>query len=126
MKKLEASFTTKFNSWAKHNLRPPAMIEVKHTHGKDYISFSSVKSHQKAWLKAGIGADAKPYKISDQSQGHKPCDVVLFGLMDAWVVIKYPNCFVVIDVERFLKEEKMSKRKSLTEKRAKKIAAYVV
>jgi hypothetical protein len=126
MNKKEQSFTTKFNTWAKHHLQPPAMIEIKHTHGKDYLSFKAVKSHQRAWLKAGIGPDSKPYKISDQGAGHKPCDTVLFGLMDSWVAIKYPNCFVVIDIEKFLDEEKRGKRKSLTKKRAKAIAEYVV
>lgn len=125
MKKNEASFTTKFSHWARHNLRAPAMVEVKHAKDKA-LPFSAVKDHQRAWLLAGIGVDTKPYKISDESAGFKPCDLVLFGLMDAWVVVKYPKSFVVIDIEKFLEEEKQSDRKSLTEERAGEIANYVV
>lgn len=135
MKKSEAQFTTYFNRWAKHHLDPPAMIEVKHTHGTTSLPYSAVKDHQRAWLLAGMSrgesrggetVGGKPYKISDQSMGHKPCDVILFGRMRSWVVIKYPKCFVVIDIRLFLHAEEISVRKSLTEDIAREIAEYVV
>lgn len=126
MKKREAAFSTRFGRWANHHLRPPAYWETKHTLGKDYLPFTAVKKHQRAWALAAIGPNGKSYKISDQGAGHKPGDGILFGMMDAWIAIQYPGCFVVIDIEKFLEEEKKSDRKSLTEKRAKQIAAYVV
>lgn len=126
MNKREQAFNTVFNRWARHYLQAPAMCELKHTHGEDSLPFKAVKEHQRDWLLAGIGAEPKPYSISDASPGHKPCDTVIFGMMYSYVVIKYPTCFVVIDIEKFLDEEKKSDRKSLTEKRAKQIAQHIV
>jgi len=91
---------------------------------KDYISFKSVRSHQKAWLLAAMGARPACWKIPDVGASYKPFDTIMVGMMDAYVVIQYPSGFVVVGADIFFEEELRSDRKSLTWTRAKKIAAY--
>lgn len=123
MQKREAAFTTRFQKWARKNLPAPAVFEVKQT-TKDCIPFSSVRSHQKAWLLAAMSEVPACWKIPDVGAAHKPFDVIMVGVMDAYVVIQYPDGFVVIGADRFFDEEEKSARKSLTYERAKRIAAY--
>lgn len=127
MKKREANWSTaKCKAWCEHNLLPPAIVETKHTRGNDSISFSEFRASQRNWGMIAIGNKGKMFKMSDMSPEHKPGDYFLIGLQDYWIAIKYPKFFVVIDIEKYLEEEKRSKRKSLTAERAKAIATYIV
>lgn len=127
MKKKEANWSTKkMKAWCEHHLLPPAIVEAKHSRDKDYISFSEFRMSQRNWGMVAIGNKGKMFKLSDISPEYKPGDYFLIGLQDYWVAIKYPTCFVVIDIEKFLDEEKRSERKSLTEDRAVKIAQHIV
>jgi hypothetical protein len=127
LKKVEAKFTTaKVAKWVEANLTPPAIIEVKHTRGKDSFPFKEIRPKQRLWLLRAMAPEGKWYKHPDTTLGEQLPDGQLIGLQDAWIIIKYPKFFVVIGADRFFAEEKKSLRKSLTDKRAKQIAEYVV
>ena len=121
--KREAQFTLLFRHWvmAQDNLRSAA-FELKQT-ASDSLPFDAVKDHQIAALMASKSAFL--YKIPDDSRGIKPYDLVYLNKAEAFVVIRYVDCFVLIEVEDFTLERDTSKRKSLTSDRAKQIAIHV-
>jgi len=123
MIKGEAKFTTKFSHWAKRNIAPPCVFEIKETK-KDYLPFSAVRSHQKSWLLASTRTEGVTWKIPDAGASAKPLDVIMVGNMMSFVVINYPKGFVVINAIHFFREEEESKRKSLTYERAKEISLW--
>lgn len=128
MKRREASFQTLFRHWLKNNqeLFTSCAFELKQT-TTDSISFSDIAEHQTTFL----DAVQQPftgllYKIPDDSRGIKPFDMIYMKDCDAYIVIRYPKFFCVIDLDDFADEAKRSKRKSLTSKRARDIAMFVV
>ena len=120
MQKREASFTIQFRHWLKANPMASSSFELKQT-TTDSIPFNVVKEHQLDALLA-CRYEGLLYKIPDDSMGIKPFDLVYLRNAYSWVVIKYPDCFVIIDSEVFKLEMERSKRKSLTSSRAKEIA----
>lgn len=120
MIKREAKFTELFRHYLKAHPMYSAAFELKQTI-KDYISFNVVKEHQ---VDALMAAKTKGilYKIPDDSIGIKPFDMVYLKNSPAYVVIKYPNFFCIIDIETFLLEKQRSKKKSLSSSRAKEIS----
>lgn len=126
MIKREANFTNLFRHWLMANPMWSAGFELKQTR-TDSIPFSDVKEHQIDALTAvGEGEKGLLYKAPDDSRGVKPFDLFYLRNADAYVVIKFPDFFCLIDYDVFKKEEKKSKRKSLTTDRAKQIAYQVV
>lgn len=124
--KREADFQTTFRHWIRANpYRRNAAFELKQT-TTDSIPFSAVSDHQLIALRVAKGGSGLLYKIPDDSRGFKPFDMVYFRNADALVVIKYPNFFCMIDIDRFIKESEISKRRSLTADRAKCISIIVV
>lgn len=126
MIKREARFTVLFRHWLMANPMWPAAFELKQS-TTDSISFSDVQEHQlNALLAAAGGEKGLLYKAPDDSRGVKPCDLLYLRNADAYVVIKYPPGFVLIDVDKFVEEKKKSLRKSLTWDRAQKIAYQTI
>ncbi len=123
--KREAKFTLQFRHWLKANPMHSGAFELKHT-SKDSIPFSDVREHQINALQAVKSKGGYLYKAPDDSRGAKPFDLFYLRDSHAWVVIKYPKCFVIINVDHFVMEAKKSKRRSLTSARAKDIAWKVV
>lgn len=130
MIKSEAKFQSVFSHWVKAEFLTDEnfggfAFELKHTRGKNSLPFSAVEDHQ---LHALLAASGKGffYKISDESQGYKPFDCFALRACEAYIVIKYPSFFVLITVESFIMEKETSKRRSLTEARAKELAIYEV
>jgi len=123
MKKREAQFTTDFRHYIRANPpRLPCAIEIKQTTTNSLL-FSAVKEHQRdALLAVKYNVQGFLYKIPDDSRGIKPFDMVYFINTQGYVVIKYPTFFCFIDIDTFLVEEQRSKRKSLTDTRAREIA----
>lgn len=126
IKKHEQSFCTVYQQWlmargAKHNVQS-APWEAKHSRGKDSIPFADVPQHQRDALFACTTDRGFCYKISDQSAGTKPYDGIFYRNAPAYLVFAYVNKFYIISIHNFLHEEKTSKRKSLTEDRAKEIS----
>lgn len=125
MKKREAEFTVYFRHWLKAHPMKSSAFELKQT-TSDSLSFSAIQEHQIDALLACKSNQGFLYKISDDSRGTKPYDMIYFNNSDAFIVIKYLKFFVFIDVGVFLKERDSSKRKSLTSVRAKEIATLTV
>lgn len=122
MIKREANFGQTFRHWLKANpmaFTASAAFELKQTQ-TDSISFSDVQEHQLDALCAATYGML--YKIPDDSMGVKPFDMVYLNNAPGYVVIRYPNAFHIISVHRFIAEKAMSKRKSLTEAKAREIA----
>lgn len=92
----EASFSGRFRLWAKVHLGTCA-VEVKHTRGLDKFFTRELKEHQVWSLLAAQSAEGLAYKIPDDGRAYKPFDMVLLKEADAWLVICYPDRFVVID-----------------------------
>lgn len=116
MKKREASFQTQFNLWLREHYEGSGAFELKQTQ-TDSIPFSAVKEHQIAGLLASKHGTLI-YKIPDETRSFKPFDSFILRNTPAFVVIKYPQGFVIIDVDIFVQESTTSTRKSLTYSRA--------
>lgn len=118
MQKREQHETTKFLKWAKKNLPRAAVFEVKHTRGKTFFSIKELEKHQRAALRSAKTVGF-PYKIPDTGY-QNPFDAVLFRNMDAYLVIIYPSCVAVIDIDA------VPASGGLPETIAKEKATYVV
>lgn len=123
--KHEAKFTIEFRHWLKENpFISSAAFELKYTL-TDSLAFIAVRPHQRDALLAVKHASLL-YKAPDDSMGMKPFDLFFLKNAGAYVVIRYPDSFYVIDIDDFLKEEKRSERRSLTSERARSIATISV
>ncbi len=120
MIKRESKFGQLFRHWIKSKPMYSGAFELKQTRTNS-LPFSAVQEHQLHALRAAKG-EGILYKAPDDSAGVKPFDFFYLRHAYAWVVIKYPNAFYIIDVEMFSHEKALSSRKSLTEQRAKEIA----
>jgi len=121
MIKREANFGLLFRHWLRKEPMISAAFELKQTRTNS-IPFSDVKEHQVDALCAASSRQGILYKIPDDSAGIKPYDYCYLKHALAFVVIRYPQFFCLIEVEAFLKEKESSKRKSLTSERAKAIS----
>lgn len=124
MKKREQAFTSIYLQWIRaigYKRIVTAPFEAKHCRGKDAIPFADVPQHQRDALLACTTDKGFCYKISDQSVGTKPYDGFFFKNSPAYLVFAYTNKFYLIDIHVFLHEDKVSKRRSLTEQRASEI-----
>ena len=124
MRKQEQSFTTIFQQWLRaigYKRLQSAPFEAKHCRGKDAIPFADVPQHQRDALLACTTDKGFCYKISDQSAGTKPYDGFFFRNAPAYLVFAYTKKFYIISIHNFLHEDKVSKRRSLTEQRASEI-----
>lgn len=126
MKKREANFGKRFRAWVKAQTDlPSSAFELKQT-TKNYISFSALQEHQEYALLAACGPGLL-YKAPDDSCGVKPFDFFYIKRASAFVVIKYPKGFEVIEIQNFITErERSGKRKSLTYERAQAISTYSI
>jgi len=123
MKKREANFNSLFNKWVKNVYRKTAAFELKQT-TTDSLPFSALQEHQaQALLQARW--ETFVFKIPDAGY-QNPFDCFSLSGVPAYIVIKYPDFFCLIDIETFLLESKRSKRRSLTSERAKELSTTVV
>lgn len=124
MKKREADFGIFFRHWLKANPMESCAFELKQTRSHR-LPFSAVKEHQLEFLLAAKSDKGILYKIADDSRGIKPFDMFYFRNAEAYVVIKYPECFVMIEPKTFIFErDVLNSEQSLTAERAKEIAKY--
>jgi penicillin-binding protein-related factor A (putative recombinase) len=123
--KREAEFGLLFRHWLRSvKWLGSSAFELKQT-TTDSIPFSDVQEHQIVALQAAKG-DGLLYKIPDDSRGVKPFDFVFMQTVQAYIVIRFPNLFCLIPVDRFTEERDISERKSLTSARARQIALICV
>ena len=120
-KKDEAELGLKFRKWVFANESLFAgSYELKDSRGKDYISFSEITEDQVDSALRTMSSKGNLIRIVSGSVGSP--DYVLLKNMPAYVVIKYPKGCYLIGIETLLLEKERSKRKSLTEERAKEIS----
>lgn len=126
-KYLEKDFQTDFGRWVHHGsaVLTSSGFELKVT-PTDSIAFTDVREHQVDALLAVKRAKLF-WKIPDDSMAAKPFDCFLLVASSAWIVVMF-RCrergqgeFFLIDVEVWTAERKRSKRRSLTEERARQI-----
>lgn len=119
----EADFQTKFTRWAKYNLKTNTACELKVAKEGQSLPFSAVKDHQILALSI-VKNNGLGYKIPDAGYDQKPFDY-FFIHGEAYVVVMYckrnQKEFFMIDVDDFVNEGTQSKRRSLTEERAREI-----
>lgn len=118
MQKREANFGLLLRHWLKANPRLSSAFELKQTTGSS-ISFDCFEPGQTDYLLA-IKSD-KGALIRVQGGSGEP-DYVYLRNAPANVVIRFPREFHLIDIDTFLLEKKRSKRKSLTNERAREIS----
>ena len=123
MIKRESVFAIKFRHWIKANPMYNCTFEHKDTRDKNYFPFSELKQKQIDWALA-VKSD-KGVLMRNIGGSGEP-DYNYYRNAFAWIVIKYPKGFVIIDIDTFLIEKESSKRKSLTWDRALKIATIEV
>ena len=120
---LEKDFQSHFNKWIKAKFKKTAAFELKLCRGNS-LPFNAVQPHQsRALYEAKNGQII--YKIPDVGY-QNPLDSFCLSGVPAYVVIKYPNFFCLIDIDDWLNEVKMSDRKSLISTRAQEIASIIV
>src|SRR5689334_9672946 len=124
MIKREAKFGQLFRAWIKANPRCSGAFELKQT-TTNSILFDAVKEHQINALQA-VKTNGLLYKAPDDSAGIKPFDFFYLRQSPAYIVIRYPKFFCLIDIDTFLLEKKRSKKKSLISSRADEIAIVTV
>lgn len=124
--KREAKFTMVFRSWLKSQtfFGCSVAFELKQTTTHS-IPFTDVQPHQLTALRAAKHGGFT-YKISDESRGTKPFDMFYLYQVPAFIVIRYPKFFCIIDVDKFIEESMRSERKSLVDVRAKEISTTCV
>lgn len=118
----ESDFQTKFNRWLKYRFNGSAVFELKLARG-DSLLFSAVKDHQEQALLL-VKHSKIVYKIPDDTQQQKPFDCLAFEGLPAYVVIMYDfdrTTFYLIDIDKWIKEKRISVKRSLHESRAAKI-----
>lgn len=89
----------------------------------DSLPFRELKEAQIAWLQAAKSDEGVLIRVI--GHGGEP-DYVYYRNSPAWVVVKYPDRFCIIDVDQFVKIRDYSKRKSLSCELAQGIAALTV
>lgn len=102
-----------------------SVFEYKQT-TTNSLAFSAVKEHQVTALLGCKSEEGFYFKIPDTSFCLLPFDAFFFKNAYAYVIIKYPKAFYVIDIDDFISEDKASKRRSLTSERADDIAVFRV
>lgn len=125
-KKKEADFGLTFRSWWKYNHHRivSGSYELKDTRGKNYLLYSEVTDEQ---IKSGLANKSDIGNLIRVINGTiGTADYILLRNSYAYIVIKYPKKFCIIDIETFILEKHKNKRKSLTFERACEIAILVV
>lgn len=127
MQKKEADFGILFRHWIMSQPRLPksASLEIKDSRGKDYIPYREIEDSQiRSGLASKIGPKGNLIRVAAGTVAAP--DYIWLYKACAYVIIKYPKCFCLIDVETLQLEKDKSTRKSLTSDRAKEIAVKVV
>ncbi len=120
----ESKSSTVFRHWLRSHPILTCSIEMKDTRGAKSLPFSEVKQAQVDWgmaIKSGKGV-----LIRTQAVAEGMPDYIYLRNEPAYIVIKYPSLFAIIDVETFALERDRSKKKSLTQERATAISLWVI
>ena len=128
IKHKEADFGTKvFKPWVHANaslFKRGCTFELKQTKTNS-IPFSCLEEVQ-IDASLAIKWGAKGYLIRNLTGTIGAPDYSFYNNNPAFIVIRYPSGFVLIDIETFLEEKKRSRRKSLTWERAQEISWKII
>jgi len=119
----EADFGLKLREWIMKNPRQTCSIEIKDSRGKNSIPFSEITQQQISFallVQSDKGALVRVQGMNGES------DYIYLRSEQANVIIKYPKFFCIIPINNFIFEKEKSKRKSLTEDRAKEISTKTI
>lgn len=119
--KREAKFNSWFNKWVKNVYKKTAAFELKQTQTNS-LPFSALAEHQKQALYA-VKHSTFVHKIIDAGF-QNPFDSFSLSEVPAFIVVKYPDFWCMIDIDVWIHEEENSERKSITSERAKTIAHF--
>ena len=115
---LEKDFQTEFNKYCRYYKFLTSAFELKCTKEKS-LAFNKVEPHQKANLLLAKNR-CLVFKIPDLGN-QNPFDSFILNGVPAYIVIMFEaksKFFVMIDIDNWVLEEQVSKRKSITKKRA--------
>ena len=126
MIKKEAQFTIRFRHWIKANPMPSGAFELKSTRGENRFPFRELQEHQEQALLASKSKEGLFFKIPDIGVAYNPFDCFYLRNAYAWVVIEYPQGFVIIDIDNFILARSKTKEKSLTWARAQEISHQTI
>lgn len=118
-KKREADFGILLRKWLKTHKGKSAPFELKQTQTNS-LPFKALKPEQRAWL---VKAKSDEGILIRNMGGRGEPDYSFYRLSPAWVVVRYPKEFHVIDISIFLHEEGLG-RASLAVERAQILSAY--
>lgn len=120
--KREAQFGVLLRHWLRANPLPTCALELKQT-ASDSLPFGAVEPQQIDYAEAI--SEGNGVLIRVQGTNGEP-DYLWMRVEPAYIVIKYPSCFVFVTVEAFTKERNISDRRSLTSARARQICTVYV
>lgn len=117
---MESKSSILFRHWLRANPQYTCSHEMKDSGGKDSLPFSAVSQAQLDYGMAIKGNRGVWLRVQAVQEGMP--DYVYLRRTPAYIVIKYPKSFQIIDVETFIYEKEKSKKKSLTKSRAEEIS----
>lgn len=125
MNRRESKSAILFRHWLRANPLYTCSIEMKDAGSSNSLPFNAVTESQRNYA-LGItrGKVGIFMRIEAVSEGMP--DYIYMKHEPAYICVKYRSCFTLIDIETFILEDKRSKRRSLTEARAKEIAQKVI
>lgn len=121
---IESKSSITFRHYLRANPWLTCALEMKDTRGKGSLPFHEVSQAQ---IDYGLAIKSdKGVLMRVQAVAEGMPDYIYMRNEPAYIPIKYPNGFAVIDVETFVLEKKRSKVLSLTWSRACDIAVKVI
>ena len=123
----ESDSSITFRHWLRRNYKkfPCCTFEMKDTRGLNYLNYrENIKEEQTAHGIACKSEKGNLVRVSSGTVGS--ADYYFMRNAQAYVVIKYPKSFEIIDVETLELEMKKTKCKSLTAERANKLSVYSI
>lgn len=123
-KKKEADFGIMFRKWLETHPMQSAPFEHKHTRGSDRFYYRELKDEQIHKALAAKTAKGSLIRVEKGTIGAG--DYAYYSNGPSWIVIKYPQFFVIIDIEAFVKYKDSVKSKSMTSVEALKISHIAV
>ena len=119
-KKQEADFGVFLRHWIDKNPQfKTCAIEIKHSRGKNRFNFSELKTEQIAY---GLKIESNDGILIRIKGFHGEPDYIFMRNEPAFICIKYPKGFCIIDIKDWVKEKQNSK--SLTYERALELSPF--
>lgn len=119
----ESKASILFRHYIKKNKMYTCALEMKQT-TTNSIPFSCVTQAQIDWGMAIKSKEGVMLRVQAVAEGMP--DYIYLREEPAYLVVKFPDFMCVIDIETFAMERERSKRKSLTQDRARAISIITV